>query len=143
MFKYLLAVDESENATRAAHYLANLTRLRKDLDITVVHVVNFKKEINKIANSSTEISEIEKEAIERGWQILDEQTADFDKLGVAIKKQLINGNPGNKITEFAKLNDFTHIVLGSRGLTNLQGLVMGSVSHRVLHQAHCPVTLVK
>ncbi|SHK23547.1 universal stress protein [Desulforamulus aeronauticus] len=143
MFKYLLAVDESENAARAAQYLANLAGIWQDLDITVVHVVNFKKEIHKMANSSTEIPEIEKEVIAQGWQVLNEQTVAFDKFGVTIKKQLINGHPSDKITEFAKLNDFTHIVLGSRGLTDLQGLVMGSVSHRVLHQAHCPVTLVK
>ena len=143
MFKYLLAVDESENATRAAQYLANLTKLRKDLDITVIHVVNFKKEMGKIANSSTEISEIEKEAIARGWQVLEKQTADFKKMGVTVKKQLINGNAADEISEYAKLNDFSHIVLGTRGLTNLQSLVLGSVSHRVLHRAHCPVTFVK
>lgn len=143
MFKYLLAVDESENAKRAAQYLANLTQLRKDLDITAIHVINFKKEKQKMSNSSTEISEIENEVIERGWQILKTQTSDFDLLEVPIKKQLLNGDPKVIITEYAKLNDFTHIVIGSRGLTNLQGIVLGSVSHQVLHLSHCPITLVK
>ncbi|WP_083755210.1 universal stress protein [Desulforamulus reducens] len=59
------------------------------------------------------------------------------------KRQLINGDPGIKITEFARLNNFHHIVLGSRGLTNFQGIILRSVSHSVLHLAHCPVTLVK
>lgn len=143
MFKYLLAVDESENATRAVHYLANLTKLRRDLDITVIHVVNIKKEMGKMANSSTEIAQIEKEVIARGWQILEEQTAAFRKLGIPVKTQLLNGNPADEIAEFAKLNDFSHIVLGTRGLTNLQSLVLGSVSQRVLQRSHCPVTLVK
>ncbi|AQS58250.1 universal stress protein [Desulforamulus ferrireducens] len=143
MFKYLLAVDESENATRAVHYLANLTKLRSDLDITVIHVVNIKKEMGKMANSSTEIAQIEKEVIARGWQILEEQTAAFRKLGIPVKTQLLNGNPADEIAEFAKLNDFSHIVLGTRGLTNLQSLVLGSVSQRVLQRSHCPVTLVK
>ncbi|AQS60555.1 hypothetical protein B0537_08420 [Desulforamulus ferrireducens] len=35
------------------------------------------------------------------------------------------------------------MVIGTRGLTTLQGLVKGSISHRVLSNSHCPVTLVK
>lgn len=143
MYKYLLAVDGSDNAKRAAAYLANLTQLRTNLDITVIHVVNIRKEINKFANNSSDISLIEQEAINRGWQILNEQLAEFNKIGFEVKKQLVNGDPATKITEFAKLNNFSHIVLGSRGLTNLQGIVLGSVSHRILHLSHCPITLVK
>lgn len=143
MFKYLLAVDGSDNAARAAHYLAKLTVLRTQLDITMIYVVNFKKEMQRLANSSTEITDIENEVIAQGWQLLHEQAKVFEEISYPIKKQLVNGDPGVAIPEFAKLNDFSHIVLGSRGLTDFQGLVLGSVSHRVLHLAHCPVTLVK
>ncbi|MEG6522691.1 universal stress protein [Desulfotomaculum sp. 1211_IL3151] len=143
MYNYLLAVDGSANAKRAAAYLANLTQLIADLDITVIHAVNIRREINRFSNNSTDISLIEQEAIDRGWQIINEQVAEFNKLGFEVKKQLINGDPAAKITEFAKLNNFSHIVLGSRGLTNLQGIVLGSVSHRILNLSHCPITLVK
>lgn len=143
MFRYLLAVDGSENASRATHYLARLTQLRNNLDITVLHIVNLKKEMQKFANSSTEIKKIEKDLIEHGWEIVNEQVAVFESIGYPVKKQLANGDPGQKITELAKLNEFNHIVLGSRGLSDFQGLVLGSVSHHVLHLSHCPVTLVK
>jgi nucleotide-binding universal stress UspA family protein len=35
------------------------------------------------------------------------------------------------------------IVMGSRGRTNLEGLILGSVAHRVLHAAACPVLIIR
>ena len=35
------------------------------------------------------------------------------------------------------------VALGSRGRSDLGGLFLGSVSHKVLHLAHCPVILVR
>jgi nucleotide-binding universal stress UspA family protein len=33
--------------------------------------------------------------------------------------------------------------MGSRGLSDITGLLLGSTAHRVLHQAHVPVLIVK
>jgi len=35
------------------------------------------------------------------------------------------------------------IVLGSRGLSTLGGLLLGSVAHKILHLATCPVLVVR
>ena len=35
------------------------------------------------------------------------------------------------------------IVIGSRGLGSISGLILGSVSGYVVHQAKCPVLVVK
>jgi nucleotide-binding universal stress UspA family protein len=35
------------------------------------------------------------------------------------------------------------VVMGSRGLGGIQGLLMGSVSHKVSHAAACSVVIVK
>lgn len=46
------------------------------------------------------------------------------------------------IVETAEAEKCDLIVMGSRGLTNLQGLILGSTVHRVLHLAKCPVLVV-
>ena len=53
------------------------------------------------------------------------------------------GSPTIVITEFAEQNNYDIIVIGSRGLGSISGLIMGSVSNYVVHEAHCPVLVVK
>jgi len=52
------------------------------------------------------------------------------------------GVPSHEIVNLAKEKRFDQIVMGSRGLTPLRELLLGSVSIRVLRQAPCPVTIV-
>ncbi len=56
---------------------------------------------------------------------------------------LAYGDPAEKIVEEAEKKGADLIVVGTRGLSELGGLVMGSVSHRVIHLAHCPCVTVK
>jgi nucleotide-binding universal stress UspA family protein len=53
------------------------------------------------------------------------------------------GNPAARIVSHAQDNGVSMIVLGRRGLSDLQGLLMGSVSHTVLQLADCPCLTVK
>jgi nucleotide-binding universal stress UspA family protein len=63
--------------------------------------------------------------------------------GVACETRILEGPPGSRICETARIEDCEMIVMGSRGRTDLQGLLLGSTAHRVLHCAPCPVMVVK
>ena len=52
------------------------------------------------------------------------------------------GQPARTIVKFAKDKDADLIVLGSRGLGDLEGYLLGSVSHKVTSLADCPVMVV-
>lgn len=67
----------------------------------------------------------------------------FDEAGLKVDTEIIEGEPGKAIASHAKQNGFGQIIMGTRGLSNLYGVIMGSVSHQVLHLAECPVLLVK
>jgi nucleotide-binding universal stress UspA family protein len=55
---------------------------------------------------------------------------------------ILEGRPAEVICRTARLEKCQLIIMGSRGRTDLQGLLLGSVTHRVLHAAPCPVLVV-
>jgi len=60
-----------------------------------------------------------------------------------IAQKLTEGNPAKKILEQAGAHDVDLIVMGARGLSDMQGLLLGSVSHKVSHLAACACLTVK
>jgi nucleotide-binding universal stress UspA family protein len=64
--------------------------------------------------------------------------------GVApIETIIIEGDPSGKIAEVAKDRNVDMIVMGSRGLGDLQGLLLGSVSHKVASSSPCTCIIVR
>jgi nucleotide-binding universal stress UspA family protein len=66
-----------------------------------------------------------------------------DKGVQTIQTMLEGGDPANTILRVANGLGVDTIVLGSRGLGNAKGLLMGSVSHKVAHLAECTCVSVK
>lgn len=57
--------------------------------------------------------------------------------------KLLRGSPAEAIARTAKQNKVDLVVMGSRGVTEFQPMLLGSVSRQVLMQAPCPVFLAK
>jgi len=60
-----------------------------------------------------------------------------------IETIVVEGDPARKIGEIAKDRNVDMIVMGSRGLGDLQGLLLGSVSHKVASSTPCTCTIVR
>lgn len=60
-----------------------------------------------------------------------------------LKTQILEGPPAEAILSVAEVNDNDLIVMGTRGLGRLAGLLLGSQSQKVVAHAHCPVLLVR
>lgn len=79
-----------------------------------------------------------------GRELLDKATEEAKGLGAQEVEAVIGkGDPALCILDQARQHRVDAIVLGSRGLGNLQGLMMGSVSHKVSHAAPCSVITVR
>jgi len=63
--------------------------------------------------------------------------------GITVEERLMEEPAGAVITNIARIEHCDLIVMGSRGLTNLAGLIIGSVTNRVLHTAPCSVLVVR
>ncbi|WP_420403455.1 universal stress protein [Nisaea sp.] len=59
-----------------------------------------------------------------------------------IRGFIKGGPPARTIVGFAKEHDIGLIVLGSRGIGDIEGYLLGSVSHKVTSLADCPVMVV-
>jgi nucleotide-binding universal stress UspA family protein len=69
---------------------------------------------------------------------------EFKEKGVKnFQSSIIEGDPAQAIIEFARKEAVDTIVMGSRGLGNLEGVFLGSVSHKVCNLAHCTCLTVK
>ncbi|HZK17719.1 MAG TPA: universal stress protein [Clostridia bacterium] len=140
--KYLLPTDGSPNALRAARYMAALIKDNPNAEVTVLYVsVSGDRIARNIPNLSKsdvarEIKIMAESAIEKTKEV-------FDQEGVKVRTAIEYGEPGQKICKFAGNNGFSQIVMGTRGRSNLTGLLLGSVSQQVLSMSEIPVLLVK
>lgn len=76
------------------------------------------------------------ETIEKAREIAHEVAP-----GILIGHTIAEGSPIDMLLEMS--SDVTMLVLGSRGLGGLSGMVLGSVSAAVVSHAHCPVVVVR
>jgi len=136
--KILNPIDGSEHSLSATEYAIELARLL-DAKITLLHCharfpivlaePYFQKAINEINKASEEL-------VEPFIKILEQGKVKFDV-------RILEGAPGNRIPDVAKIEKIDLIVMGSRGVTDFAGLFLGSVAHQVLHKSDCPVFIAK
>lgn len=69
--------------------------------------------------------------------------ASADAGATRIETAIEEGPPAERIVERARRENADLIVLGSRGLSDLKGLLLGSVSHKVGHLAPCSCITVR
>ncbi len=61
----------------------------------------------------------------------------------SVQTLLADGDPAETIIALARDKKVDVIVIGSRGLSDIKGLFLGSVSHKVGHLAECTCITVK
>lgn len=61
--------------------------------------------------------------------------------GLTVKTDVLLGHPGHVLAQLG--HEAGLVVVGSRGRGGFTGLLLGSVSHTVIHEAGCPVMVVR
>ncbi len=64
-------------------------------------------------------------------------------LAEAASERVVHGDPGTVICQIAEDEAFDLIVVGSHGSGFIKRVLLGSVSHHVLHHAPCPVLVFR
>jgi len=74
---------------------------------------------------------------------LDDFRAEVEQAGVAVCVHLSKSFPSDAILQTAGEIEADMIVMGTRGLTGLKHVLLGSVAERTIRIAPCPVVTVK
>lgn len=135
--KLVIATDGSDHSYRASHYAVELAdKFNGKLDVVYV--------IEADTSRADVIHHQEKLALaNKHKDKIQEIKRLFEKYHVSYHIHLLYGDAGRMLLRFIEENETDCIVMGSRGLNNLQTFILGSVSHKVAKQAACPVLIVK
>jgi nucleotide-binding universal stress UspA family protein len=158
--RVLVAIDGSEHANRAID-LACAVASRFGAELIAVHVVPDKP----LSEAERKMAEVEfqgevardfdltrladaRDDIRLLSQRLTEQAADAkararQQAVPSVRTVLREGDPATAILNVAKEERADIIVMGRRGLGDLAGLLLGSVSHKVAHLAECACLTVR
>ncbi len=140
--KILVPTDGSDHARKAIEVACDIA-LKYSATIYLLHVVSLPAISHEGVFPALEgmLRLLE----EDGKKIIKEAERETNKLGVKdIQSTVIQGDPASKIIEFAQTEGIDMIVIGSRGLTGMKGVLLGSISHKVFHLAsNIYITVIK
>ena len=143
--RILLCTDGSKGAQNAACIAGEIAK-RFQAHLLVLHVSDLLTQLPPTARAP-QIglpSEVLRRYLEEDHNAaLMPITPILDSAGVKYSVCRKSGYPAETVLQVAKELEADLIVLGSRGLGRFQSLLLGSVSDRVVHHAHCPVLIAR
>ncbi len=137
--KILLAVDGSDHALHAARIAAEMARGMKPKEFRIVVSYDSIPVYLGEPNMQFAIDNRKKDAEE----ILDKAIKEVGAIPCEIHTEMIEGDSATAIIDVATTRESNIIIMGSRGLGRLAGLVLGSTSQKVVAHAPCPVLIVR
>jgi nucleotide-binding universal stress UspA family protein len=144
--KILLATDASRDAEKAALIASDIANSTGS-ELHVLHVGNTKDfHVAPGAEQSFSPRTVSfGEIREKAEKTLEEAVKQVEEAGGTVAQaHLRSGDPDDEILRFCdEQGGFGLIVMGSRGLTRIKRVVMGSVSGSVVRHAHCPVLVAR
>ncbi|AEF94408.1 UspA domain-containing protein [Desulfotomaculum nigrificans CO-1-SRB] len=141
--KILLPLDGSERAVKALAHAVEIAQ-KFGAKLTLMHVVpSLPAYVNTAVDQLGHAQQtIINELTRHGQEMMEEVASSVLDKGIEIDTYTVLGQPADEILEKAKSEDYDLIVMGSRGLGEIKGYLMGSVSNRVARHASCPVLII-
>jgi nucleotide-binding universal stress UspA family protein len=147
MFQTLIApIDGSEHATKALDLACNLAR-QSGGKVVVLSVYRHHSPIettHSLVKGGEEVEAPDKTLSRLARETVDQGVARATANGVTEVEGVVKrGPPARTIVQLAKERDADAIVMGSRGLGDVEGFLLGSVSHKVCSLSECTCITVK
>jgi nucleotide-binding universal stress UspA family protein len=137
----LVPFDGSDNACEAARFAAQLAKAT-GASLHLCHVMDESPfmMLGATALSADELRHAQEQISRRAFERVME-LPEVERLKPSTDVSM--GKPSEQIVRYARNRDIDLIVMGSRGLSGFQELLLGSVSAQVIEHAPCSVTIVR
>ena len=138
----VVGVDGSPTSQRAVEFAVAEAALRKT-GLTAVHAWTLPW-LRSTLSIRHEVVNVTRPAMQQeAAAVLSESLAEIRQKhpAVPVVEQVVEERPAVALVEAS--HDAPLLVVGSRGRGGISGLLLGSVSHAVLHQAPCPVAVIR
>lgn len=136
--KILLASDGSDNAERAAKEAAGLAE-ELSSQIILAYITGTPPQ-SKLVKDNFDVHKVLKDDAEKK---IKQTISALTEKEIPYTLKVAIGDPADEIIRIAEKEKADLIILGSRGLGTIKGVVLGSVSRKVTHNAECPVMIIK
>jgi len=140
--KILYPTDFSDVSKKALDYIKQLKESGTK-EVVVLHVIDERGigTITRFApgNADAVLQSIEADSRKEARSI----EAKLKQSGFNVKVRIETGIPLREILRVEKQEGVSAIVIGSHGKTNLEEMLLGSVSEKVIRQSKSPVLVIK
>jgi len=143
MTRILVATDGSDGALRAVDYAAHLAK-DKGADLLIVNVIGGGLPDNLFGRITNAQQIWLKELFEsESGEILTKARERAKSIGVSmVQLESRSGDAAQTIIELAQEKNADTIVVGKRGTGRIGGLLLGSISQKLVSLAPLPVTVI-
>jgi len=143
--KIVCAIDGSRYSEWALDWLRRLCQ-PDESSLLLVHAVDmtqFKRWTRLNQKTRSALVKVLEFSLEGAARLLEGAEVKAARMCGDVRAKLLRGRPAEVIARSAERERAELLVLGSRGVTEFQPMLLGSVSRQVLMRATCPVLVVK
>ncbi len=141
MKKLLLPVDGSDASERGIAYV--IENLKGAASAPELHLLNVQSPLPSGVTKFVNGEVVREYHIEEGEKELAAARAQLDAAGLKYLSSIEVGLPAEVIADYAREKKIDQIILGTRGLGAVTGMLLGSVTIKIIRASNTPVLLVK
>jgi nucleotide-binding universal stress UspA family protein len=141
MKKLLVAYDGSDNAMRAVRYAAEAAQENRSLQLELLHVLD--PVTFKVPAASLSPDDLTRLYPDKADRVLQPARRILDDAGIAYRVRCRVGAVAPEIAAQVRESGCAGVIMGTRGLSPIATIMIGSVANRVVQIVDVPVTLVK
>ncbi|MFC1866265.1 universal stress protein [Chloroflexota bacterium] len=139
--KILVPLDGSELSESVLSHVINIATNCQVTQVVLMRVREQLAQDVRIALDAETALELDKAYHDEAANYLENVAKTLTQKGIAIKTEVLEGNPTKAILKYSKDTDVDLIIMSTHGRSGFSRMVFGSVADKVLRQTEVPVLL--